>query len=509
MVPGHVLRPLGVWGPFFDPKAVYDPDGERFIVAACAGDYQAVSTILLAVSDSSDPTGSWYFFKIDSDPANQVWADYPGLGFNKQWLVITTNMYNDAGDFQWVNLRVIGKEAAYAGAVDRVTTITPAENAELVDAFTLSPAETYDSDEESLFLTEHDYADPGTVRLWQLSGVVGAETVTMVRSVHATETAWSTETTCSGAPQEGSSDLVCTGGGRMMNTVVRNGSIWAVHTVYTPAESPAHSAIHWIQLDPVGDIVDHGVIGEEDPANWYSYPSIAVNAAGDVRVGYSRTSATSYVGAYNSYRGLQDPDSDALVYAAEGLPEGASFDPDSHTLAFVPDYEQAGNHSIEFSATDGVAAGILEVEVEVTQTNRVPEVEPVAPMYVVSGSHLEWTITASDPDGDTLTYGADNLPDGAVLDETSGMFGWTPTGEQNGMHEVAVWASDGTDTETITVDIYVELAPEGDSGWGCRAGGRTRSDVTIVLLILLTGLTCRARSIRSRSWRSDDPKAGT
>src|SRR5208337_1533246 len=48
-----------------------------------------------------------------------------------------------------------------------------------------------------------------------------------------------------------------------------------------------------------------------------------------------------------------DPDGDALTYSASNLPAGASFDPDTHTFTWTPNYGQAGNYTdVEFTVTD-------------------------------------------------------------------------------------------------------------------------------------------------------------
>ena len=33
------------------------------------------------------------FYRIDTDPSNLAWADYPSTGFNKDWIVVTLNMF--------------------------------------------------------------------------------------------------------------------------------------------------------------------------------------------------------------------------------------------------------------------------------------------------------------------------------------------------------------------------------------------------------------------------------
>ena len=58
----------------------------------------ASSAVLVAVSDTGDPTGTWTRYSFDADGPNLVSADFPIVGLNDQWVVITLNMYANADD---------------------------------------------------------------------------------------------------------------------------------------------------------------------------------------------------------------------------------------------------------------------------------------------------------------------------------------------------------------------------------------------------------------------------
>lgn len=48
-----------------------------------------------------------------------------------------------------------------------------------------------------------------------------------------------------------------------------------------------------------------------------------------------------------------DPDGDPVTYSASGLPAGASFDPATRQFTWTPDYTQAGEYTVTFTASDG------------------------------------------------------------------------------------------------------------------------------------------------------------
>ena len=69
---------------------------------------------------------------------------------------------------------------------------------------------------------------------------------------------------------------------------------------------------------------------------------------------------------------------------------------------------------------------------------------------------LEFTILATDPDGDPLIYSASNLPSGAAFDAETGTFSWTPRNDQAGTYSnVHFEVSDGefTDAEDVTITV--------------------------------------------------------
>ena len=83
--------------------------------------------------------------------------------------------------------------------------------------------------------------------------------------------------------------------------------------------------------------------------------------------------------------------------------------------------------------------------------NQPPILNPIGDKSVNRNETLTFAISASDPDGGTLTYSAQNLPSGATFNTTTRIFSWTPS--QSGTSQVTFIVSDGElqDSETITV----------------------------------------------------------
>ncbi len=154
-----------------------------------------------------------------------------------------------------------------------------------------------------------------------------------------------------------------------------------------------------------------------------------------------------------------DSDGDPLVYSATGLPSGATFSPATRTFSWTPNYNQAGSYQVTFTVSDGSLTDSETITITVNNVNQAPVLAPIGNKTVNEGQLLEFTISATDPDGDPLTYSASNLPSGASFDPATRTFSWTPSYIQAGPYEdVHFEVTDGTLTDSEDIDITVNEA---------------------------------------------------
>jgi len=133
-------------------------------------------------------------------------------------------------------------------------------------------------------------------------------------------------------------------------------------------------------------------------------------------------------------------------YTISSLPEGSytvtasanGYQHASQTVTVVPGKTSTANFSLN------------------SIPNQAPVLNPIGNKTVDEGNLLQFTISASDPDGDTLTYSASNLPKAASFSPSTRTFTWIPDYEQAGIyHNIHFEVSDGslTDSKDITITV--------------------------------------------------------
>ncbi|HYU32388.1 MAG TPA: putative Ig domain-containing protein [Thermoanaerobaculia bacterium] len=161
-----------------------------------------------------------------------------------------------------------------------------------------------------------------------------------------------------------------------------------------------------------------------------------------------------------------DPDGDPLLFAAFNLPPGATLDAAQGVLRWTPNLFQAGSYpGIVVSVTDGQRTAAQSFAIEVASTNQTPVLQPLSPQSGREGAPFQLAFSASDPDGDLLTFGAiAPLPSGARLDARTGKLQWTPDFTQAGDYTLRFEVRDsaGLSAETgVTLRIAnVNRPPE-------------------------------------------------
>ncbi|MBP1910365.1 putative Ig domain-containing protein [Methanolobus bombayensis] len=150
-----------------------------------------------------------------------------------------------------------------------------------------------------------------------------------------------------------------------------------------------------------------------------------------------------------------DPDGDQISYSASVLPGNSSLDTESGEFLWMTGYTDSGIYEIEFNATANGTTDLESMIITVNNVDRKPVFDIIEDQPVDENSTLVFTVSATDPDGDDVTYSSDNIPSGSVLDSSSGEFTWTPDFDSEGTYNVQFKAASNSLNTTTDVTIIV------------------------------------------------------
>lgn len=93
--------PLGLQAQTYDPRAVYDPVHDRFIVVCLNGTLSSNTSIVVGFSQTNDPTGTWNLYALPGNPdSTNVWTDYPIIAITQHEFFVTGNFIIDNEPWQ-------------------------------------------------------------------------------------------------------------------------------------------------------------------------------------------------------------------------------------------------------------------------------------------------------------------------------------------------------------------------------------------------------------------------
>ena len=150
-----------------------------------------------------------------------------------------------------------------------------------------------------------------------------------------------------------------------------------------------------------------------------------------------------------------DPDKQSVTITTNELPSGSKYDSKTGIFTWKPTNDQAGVYTLAFKATDteNLATG-KTITLSVKNFNRPPVFAKAAAQKGKENINLNFSVSASDPDGQKLTYSSSDAPSGMTIDAESGSVNWVPSLEQAGKYNVTFVA---TDPEEAKVETKVQI----------------------------------------------------
>jgi len=154
-----------------------------------------------------------------------------------------------------------------------------------------------------------------------------------------------------------------------------------------------------------------------------------------------------------------DNDADILTWSLTLKPEGMDIDGPTGQISWTPthiDYEDdpwgegQGKHLVGVRVRDGNGgADVQYFWLQVERANHNPEITFIADDETYEDSLYTYQVTATDADGDPLTYELTVFPAGMTIGSQTGLITWTPSAADIGSHDITVRVQDNMGGETL------------------------------------------------------------
>lgn len=339
----------------FDPNAVYDEETGRFMIGVDDG-----NAYCLAVTQTGDPTGTWNLYRIPTLHSGATLFDYPHAGIGDQAILWGSNQF--AGGFVEGRVWAIDKAAVYAGQASptcRTQSTTSTHSTPWPAVINVGgsggpfPGEHY-------FMTET--FDGTTHNVWRWDAPLSGDAV----NLGAVDLNAATGVTAGfpiAAPQMGGNNIQANDW-RGQSTRYVDGHLWMTNqAIACNPGGGTVDCVRWAQIHPTAGgggtptVVQAGVFAS--PGEYRLFASISVNRCGDALIGFSKTSSSSFPGAFVVGRQSAAPPGvvgDELLlkagettYASFDTPphrwgdySGMTIGPDGETFWYLGEYSKNG-----------------------------------------------------------------------------------------------------------------------------------------------------------------------
>jgi hypothetical protein len=278
-----------------DPVVLYDEGSDRWVFSQFSlpnypnGPYYE----MVAVSQTNDPTGSWYRYEFTYTDAM---PDYPKLAIWPDGIYMTCNRFSGGSSYTGTGASCYDKNAMYAGnsTAQMVYFTLPASN----EAYAILPSDcdgTYPPSGTPNFFA---WIKPSHIKMYEFHvdfQTPANSTYTLCCTLPVT----SYNGSISGIPQKGSSAQLDPIPGRLMFRLPFRtfSDHWAMAACAT-INVGGNAAIRWWELrndgsDPTAwSIYQEGTYAPDNNCRWMG--SIAMDSLSNIALGYSISSSTMY-----------------------------------------------------------------------------------------------------------------------------------------------------------------------------------------------------------------------
>lgn len=251
---------LGNYNQDFDPKVLYDPNEDRFVLLFLNGYAAYNSTIIAGFSQTNDPTGEWNLYEIPGSPFDETtWSDYPMIVLTDNELLLTINLLND--NQGWVEgftrtlIWQMDKHAAYDGEEELVSIMWDQnyyDEKPVRNAIPVKAGIGLDTTDTQYFLSNRNFAETNdTIFLIALTGDFGDDDAEVSVSIHISDLNYGVPPN---ATQESGYRKLNTNDGRILGAFKEDGRIHFVsncHATETGKVGIYHGTFRNVDTDSI------------------------------------------------------------------------------------------------------------------------------------------------------------------------------------------------------------------------------------------------------------------
>ena len=287
----------GATGFVFDPEVVWDPHSNRFVAMACEREGNS-SYFLLAVSDDSDPNGSWNKYRINVTSFDSN-IDSPNLAVDDEVIYLAADFFSPDSYL----VLCVDKSDALVGDSLEITQVSLSGSGNQ----SLGLPVTWDANSPQYLIQSSEGTGNGVnfneIRLWSIENPLGTP------SMVSHDLSVPTYAYPQHPAQQGTSVRPYLFEPRFWSCVQRGGSVWAVHHV-----NSSRARVRWYEIDMQGwpdsvstpQLAQWGEIDAGSDVSTY-FPSIAVDEDGNAAICFSRSSSSEYISMCEVRRQVDDP----------------------------------------------------------------------------------------------------------------------------------------------------------------------------------------------------------
>ncbi len=286
----------------YDPRCWYDQSSGRFwIMYGGLHNTLNISYFLVAMSDDSDPRGTWTKWALNSTLNGTVdslaWSDYPGFGGNSDVLMFTGNMFGFSSGGGYGKIRVAPKAQFLAlSPTITYTDIWSFSNPSGGTAWSLQPARHIGSSVMPLLANVS-----GTNRC-NIFGIQNPLTTPVLKKIGVSVSAFGGS---GAANQKGTTVTLDTLDGRIYDVACRDNRVLVSHNI----GGGGGSVVRWYDINAssfptTASLTQSGNLTDATSDIYYCAPQI--NQYGTIGAGITKSSATEFVSLY--YTGHETTD---------------------------------------------------------------------------------------------------------------------------------------------------------------------------------------------------------